>query len=65
MNTIEDGIQKVKEKISRACAKAGRSEKDVRLVAVTKRVDTERIHTAFSVALRILVRITFRRHGGK
>ncbi len=52
MNTIEDGIQKVKEKISRACARAGRSEKDVRLVAVTKRVDTERIHTAFSCGIK-------------
>ncbi len=52
VNTIEDGIQKVKEKISRACAKAGRSEKDVRLVAVTKRVDTERIHTAFSCGIK-------------
>lgn len=52
MNTIEDGIQRVREKISRACARAGRSEKDVRLVAVTKRVDAERIHTAFSCGIK-------------
>jgi hypothetical protein len=48
VNTIEDGIQRVREKIARASARAGRSEKDVRLVAVTKGVDAARVHTAFS-----------------
>lgn len=52
MNTIEDGIQRVRERISRASARSGRSEKDVRLVAVTKKVDIERIRIAFSSGIK-------------
>lgn len=52
MNTIEDGIKKVREKIARASARAGRPEKDVRLVAVTKNVDVDRIRTAFSSGIK-------------
>ena len=51
MNTIEYGIHRVREKIARASARAGRSEKDVRLIAVTKNVDTERIRSAFSCGI--------------
>jgi len=50
--TIEDGIKRVREKISKASARAGRSEKDVRLVAVTKKVDEERIRSAFSCGIK-------------
>jgi len=52
VNTIEDGIQRVREKIAGACARAGRSEKDVRLVAVTKGVDVARIRIAFSCGVK-------------
>jgi hypothetical protein len=52
VNIIEDGIQRVREKIARSCARAGRSEKDVRLVAVTKHVDPERIRAAFLFGIR-------------
>jgi len=52
VNTIEDGIQRVREKISKASARAGRSEKDVRLVVVTKKVDAERIRSAFSCGIK-------------
>jgi pyridoxal phosphate enzyme (YggS family) len=52
VNTIEDGIQRVREKIAGACARAGRPEKDVRLVAVTKGVDVARIRIAFSCGVR-------------
>lgn len=52
MNTIEDGIKRVRERISRASARSGRSEKDVRLVAVTKKVDIERIRIAFSSGIK-------------
>jgi len=52
VNTIEDGIQRVREKIAGACARAGRSEKDVRLVAVTKGVDVARIRIAFSCGVQ-------------
>ena len=52
MNAIEDGIKRVREKIAKASARAGRSEKDVRLVAVTKKVDEERIRSAFSCGIK-------------
>jgi len=52
VNIIEDGIQRVKEKISRACSRTGRSEKDVKLVAVTKRVDVEMVRFAFSCGIK-------------
>jgi len=52
VNTIEDGIQRVRERISRASARSGRSEEDVRLVAVTKKVDIERIRIAFSSGIK-------------
>jgi hypothetical protein len=52
VNTIEDGIQRVREKITKASARAGRSENDVRLVAVTKKVDEERIRSAFSCGIK-------------
>ncbi|NLW34930.1 MAG: YggS family pyridoxal phosphate-dependent enzyme [Syntrophorhabdus aromaticivorans] len=52
MSTIEDSIQKIRERIAGACARAGRTERDVRLVAVTKRVDAERIHRAVSLGIR-------------
>jgi len=54
VNTIEDGIQRIRERISRASIRSGRSEKDVRLIAVTKRVDVERIRIAFSCGIRDL-----------
>jgi pyridoxal phosphate enzyme (YggS family) len=52
VNIIEEGIQRVRERIGHACGRAGRLEKDVRLVAVTKNVDAERIRTAFSLGIK-------------
>jgi len=52
VSTIEDSVQKIRERIAGACARAGRTERDVRLVAVTKRVDAERIHRAASLGIR-------------
>jgi pyridoxal phosphate enzyme (YggS family) len=51
VNTIEDRIHRVRERIAQASARAGRSEKDVRLIAVTKNVDAERIRSAFSCGI--------------
>lgn len=51
MNTIEERIQRVRERISRACTRVGRPERDVKLVAVTKRVDVEMIRFAFSLGI--------------
>lgn len=46
MSSIRDNILAVRENIAAACARAGRSEEDVLLVAVSKYVDTDRIAEA-------------------
>ncbi|MBA4416862.1 MAG: YggS family pyridoxal phosphate-dependent enzyme [Syntrophus sp. (in: bacteria)] len=46
MNSIEDSIRIVRERIARACNISGRPESDVLLIGVTKRVDRERIQEA-------------------
>lgn len=52
MNAVEDRLQRLRERIAGAAARVGRSEKDIRLVAVTKNVDPERIRAAFSLGVR-------------
>jgi PLP dependent protein len=52
VNFIEEGIQRIRDRIAQASARAGRSEKDVRLIAVTKKVDAERIRIAFSCGVQ-------------
>jgi pyridoxal phosphate enzyme (YggS family) len=51
LKKIEDSIKRVKERIARACSRAGRSELSVRLVGVTKGVDIERIRDAASCGI--------------
>jgi pyridoxal phosphate enzyme (YggS family) len=41
----------VHERIVRACQKAGRQERDVRLIAVSKKVDTDRIRVAADIGV--------------
>ena len=48
---VEDTIRAVKERIAAASRKAGRLETEVRLVGVTKRVDSERIREAVRAGL--------------
>ncbi len=52
MKNIEDSIKIVKEKIAKACNRAGRSEQEVRLIAVTKVVDLEKVKAAVSCGLK-------------
>ena len=51
MNDIGGSLRVVRERILGACRKAGRSAGDVRLIGVTKRVDQERVTSAFRAGL--------------
>lgn len=51
MNPLLESLTVIRNRINSACRKAGRSEHDVRLVAVTKRVDPDRIRAAFELGL--------------
>jgi pyridoxal phosphate enzyme (YggS family) len=46
VNSIGDRLGAVHDRIVRACQKAGRQGSDVRLIAVSKKVDTDRIRVA-------------------
>ncbi len=48
-----DAIQKVEERIQRACARSGRSRNEVTLVAVSKTFPAESIKKAYEAGLRI------------
>lgn len=52
MKDIEKSIEIVREKISRALARAGRTEGDVLLIGVTKKVDIERIKIAYDSGIK-------------
>jgi PLP dependent protein len=52
MNEIEQNIAKVRERMEAACRRSGRRVEDVRLVAVSKTVEAERIREAFAAGLR-------------
>ena len=51
MSDIRERIGAVRERTAAACRKAGRLPAEVRLVAVTKRVDSERIRAAAAMGL--------------
>ena len=50
--SIAEHIIEVRETMAAACQRAGRSMDDVRLIAVTKYVDTDRIGEAFACGLK-------------
>ena len=50
---IEDNLHHIKDNISKAAAQSGRSEKDVCLVAVSKKQPDERIDAALAAGLRV------------
>ena len=52
MTSIVDSIKIVKEKIEKACGKAGRDPGEVTLVAVTKTVEAEKIEAAIQYGLK-------------
>jgi pyridoxal phosphate enzyme (YggS family) len=51
VNSIGDRLGAVHERIVRACQKAGRQGSDVRLIAVSKKVDTDRIRVAADIGV--------------
>jgi pyridoxal phosphate enzyme (YggS family) len=52
VTSIADSIKIVRDKIERACGKAGRDPGEVTLVAVTKTVEAEKIKTAIRCGLK-------------
>lgn len=50
--TIEERISAVRENISAACARSGRNEKDVKLIAVTKTRTPEEINRAIDCGIK-------------
>ena len=50
--SIVENIARVRENIAVACQRAGRREEDVKLIAVTKYVEEERIAEAFASGLK-------------
>ena len=49
---LRDQLRRVEDEIATACLRAGRPQEDVRLLAVTKTVDVERINQAISLGVR-------------
>jgi len=52
MSAIEESICAVKDRIAKACRRAGRQPEEVRLIGVTKKVGTEKIEAAVACGLR-------------
>ncbi len=50
--SIAENILEVRENMEKACLQAGREPKDVKLIAVTKYVETDRIAEAFACGLK-------------
>lgn len=50
--TLEDNLARVRDRIAAACARSGRSERDVKLVAVSKTVSPELIRRAYEAGVR-------------
>ncbi len=51
---IKENLQRVEERIHRACAQVGRDPSEVRLIAVSKTVDVERIREGVAAGIREL-----------
>jgi hypothetical protein len=54
MSFVKDNIERIRENIAAAALKSGRSPSDVKLMAVTKTVDDERIMEAVKVGVDII-----------
>ena len=52
--TIKENLLQIQEKISAACARVGRSEQDVSIVAVSKTVTAEQIREAIEADINII-----------
>lgn len=54
MSAVRDNLLRVKERIERAAQKAGRDPKEIKLVAVSKTVEVDRIKEAIEAGVSIL-----------
>ncbi|MCK9231058.1 MAG: YggS family pyridoxal phosphate-dependent enzyme [Syntrophales bacterium] len=54
MPSIKDAVERVRETMAGAALRSGRDPADIRLVAVTKQVDDERISEALEAGVRII-----------
>jgi len=54
MSVIEDSIREIREKIAEAALRSGREPSEVRLMAVTKTVDDDRIREAIDAGVDIM-----------
>jgi pyridoxal phosphate enzyme (YggS family) len=54
MSEIRENLQRIRERMESAARRAGRDPKDVRLVAVSKTVEVERIREAIDAGVTIL-----------
>jgi len=54
MLDVRENLERVRERIARAAARAGRKPEDVLLIGVSKTVDVERIRAALAAGLRAL-----------
>jgi len=54
MLDVRDNLERVRERIARAAARAGRKPDDVLLIGVSKTVDVERIRAGLAAGLRAL-----------
>jgi len=50
---VKDGLAQVRERIARACDRAGRDPASVRLVAVSKTQPLEKLQAAFEAGQRL------------
>jgi pyridoxal phosphate enzyme (YggS family) len=53
MSDLSQNISAVRERIEKACARAGRSPGEISLVAVSKTMDAERVQEAIDAGLRL------------
>lgn len=51
---VRDNVRRIREQMAAACREAGRPEDAVRLMAVTKTVDAERINTALGEGIDLI-----------
>ena len=52
MSRIRENLESVKERISTACKRSGRSEDSVKLIAVTKTVGEDEIRELYELGVR-------------
>ncbi len=54
MNSIEENLKRLEERIEKAALKAGRKREDITLVAVTKNVEPQRVNQGIDAGIRII-----------